>query len=230
MSPTTPLQTTPLEAADTHATNKANPRRRFGLRAFIATLVVGLFAGLLVSTVGPSIGNTQEVTQQFNAIVRQSVSIDGLIIVDVRVIPGEVAASGFEGELVFEADKLALEDCDSTVTRLVACRESNPGVLTIAAVTSTAWDSNQLAARLRFRPLQADSAISSVTLTVFNAVDAQTAAVQGPTVPRTVDVTTLPGDANCDGQRDPSDALGICLLYTSPSPRDATLSRMPSSA
>ena len=26
------------------------------------------------------------------------------------------------------------------------------------------------------------------------------------------------------------DAAGICLLYTSPSPRDATLSRMPSSA
>ena len=26
------------------------------------------------------------------------------------------------------------------------------------------------------------------------------------------------------------DSLGICLLYTSPSPRDATLSRMPSSA
>ena len=26
------------------------------------------------------------------------------------------------------------------------------------------------------------------------------------------------------------DELGICLLYTSPSPRDATLSRMPSSA
>ena len=27
-----------------------------------------------------------------------------------------------------------------------------------------------------------------------------------------------------------SDVLSICLLYTSPSPRDATLSRMPSSA
>ena len=26
------------------------------------------------------------------------------------------------------------------------------------------------------------------------------------------------------------ETLGICLLYTSPSPRDATLSRMPSSA
>ena len=26
------------------------------------------------------------------------------------------------------------------------------------------------------------------------------------------------------------DDIGICLLYTSPSPRDATLSRMPSSA
>ena len=26
------------------------------------------------------------------------------------------------------------------------------------------------------------------------------------------------------------DEYGICLLYTSPSPRDATLSRMPSSA
>ena len=31
-------------------------------------------------------------------------------------------------------------------------------------------------------------------------------------------------DFNCDGHND------ICLLYTSPSPRDATLSRMPSSA
>ena len=28
----------------------------------------------------------------------------------------------------------------------------------------------------------------------------------------------------------PSDAVFACLLYTSPSPRDATLSRMPSSA
>ena len=27
-----------------------------------------------------------------------------------------------------------------------------------------------------------------------------------------------------------ANALGVCLLYTSPSPRDATLSRMPSSA
>ena len=33
---------------------------------------------------------------------------------------------------------------------------------------------------------------------------------------------------NCE--RDIADTLGICLLYTSPSPRDATLSRMPSSA
>ena len=33
------------------------------------------------------------------------------------------------------------------------------------------------------------------------------------------------------GQGDPMGAHGwICLLYTSPSPRDATLSRMPSSA
>ena len=29
---------------------------------------------------------------------------------------------------------------------------------------------------------------------------------------------------------EPSGALGICLLYTSPSPRDRSLSRMPSSA
>ena len=29
---------------------------------------------------------------------------------------------------------------------------------------------------------------------------------------------------------DALDALTVCLLYTSPSPRDATLSRMPSSA
>ena len=30
--------------------------------------------------------------------------------------------------------------------------------------------------------------------------------------------------------RDQASWIGICLLYTSPSPRDATLSRMPSSA
>ena len=43
------------------------------------------------------------------------------------------------------------------------------------------------------------------------------------------------GDVNCDGELDISDAVVLaqfssCLLYTSPSPRDATLSRMPSSA
>ena len=34
------------------------------------------------------------------------------------------------------------------------------------------------------------------------------------------------------GLREPLDEIGVqaCLLYTSPSPRDATLSRMPSSA
>ena len=37
--------------------------------------------------------------------------------------------------------------------------------------------------------------------------------------------------ARCAGARDHSQGLhGTCLLYTSPSPRDATLSRMPSSA
>ena len=33
-----------------------------------------------------------------------------------------------------------------------------------------------------------------------------------------------------EGLFDPNQQLGGCLLYTSPSPRDATLSRMPSSA
>ena len=40
---------------------------------------------------------------------------------------------------------------------------------------------------------------------------------------RSVDIVLL--DIHIGGTRD-----GICLLYTSPSPRDATLSRMPSSA
>ena len=35
---------------------------------------------------------------------------------------------------------------------------------------------------------------------------------------------------NADGQKVASQYSKICLLYTSPSPRDATLSRMPSSA
>ena len=33
-----------------------------------------------------------------------------------------------------------------------------------------------------------------------------------------------------EGQNSPADVFITCLLYTSPSPRDATLSRMPSSA
>ena len=35
---------------------------------------------------------------------------------------------------------------------------------------------------------------------------------------------------DADGRRYTDLLAGICLLYTSPSPRDATLSRMPSSA
>ena len=35
---------------------------------------------------------------------------------------------------------------------------------------------------------------------------------------------------NAEGQTTPNDKFQACLLYTSPSPRDATLSRMPSSA
>ena len=39
------------------------------------------------------------------------------------------------------------------------------------------------------------------------------------------------GPQNDDGSiSEPLGQLGCCLLYTSPSPRDATLSRMPSSA
>ena len=34
----------------------------------------------------------------------------------------------------------------------------------------------------------------------------------------------------CERKYDNDDKTYICLLYTSPSPRDATLSRMPSSA
>ena len=37
-------------------------------------------------------------------------------------------------------------------------------------------------------------------------------------------------DLTGDGVIDVDDIIHICLLYTSPSPRDATLSRMPSSA
>ena len=37
-------------------------------------------------------------------------------------------------------------------------------------------------------------------------------------------------DPDADPERPFCDTIGSCLLYTSPSPRDATLSRMPSSA
>ena len=42
--------------------------------------------------------------------------------------------------------------------------------------------------------------------------------------------TNLPVAANPTGDRDGDGIVDTCLLYTSPSPRDATLSRMPSSA
>ena len=38
------------------------------------------------------------------------------------------------------------------------------------------------------------------------------------------------GDINVNPAGNVRDNYGLCLLYTSPSPRDATLSRMPSSA
>ena len=40
----------------------------------------------------------------------------------------------------------------------------------------------------------------------------------------------LPNEIDLDGQLKKGQASKSCLLYTSPSPRDATLSRMPSSA
>ena len=42
--------------------------------------------------------------------------------------------------------------------------------------------------------------------------------------------STVNLDENCLALDDPRECLTPCLLYTSPSPRDATLSRMPSSA
>ena len=42
--------------------------------------------------------------------------------------------------------------------------------------------------------------------------------------------TSVPGDGLCFGTFQEQAVYGHCLLYTSPSPRDATLSRMPSSA
>ena len=50
-------------------------------------------------------------------------------------------------------------------------------------------------------------------------------------VPFTIEETYELADAIASGDfSQVCDKLGDCLLYTSPSPRDATLSRMPSSA
>ena len=54
-----------------------------------------------------------------------------------------------------------------------------------------------------------------------------------PTYDRTLSLTltlTLDPDPNPDPNPNPNPNPNPCLLYTSPSPRDATLSRMPSSA
>ena len=60
--------------------------------------------------------------------------------------------------------------------------------------------------------------------------------IRCPQQTRSVDVSVYPSLSQCSLQSNPNlpssslEFLGICLLYTSPSPRDATLSRMPSSA
>ena len=59
---------------------------------------------------------------------------------------------------------------------------------------------------------------------------------KGATPTSEVTYLALVDEAQCDSQsvdqgpQNQSASAGACLLYTSPSPRDATLSRMPSSA
>ena len=53
---------------------------------------------------------------------------------------------------------------------------------------------------------------------------------QTDTVTATDGSINVGGDVTIPGVLTYEDVTNICLLYTSPSPRDATLSRMPSSA
>ena len=53
---------------------------------------------------------------------------------------------------------------------------------------------------------------------------------QSPTRKREAYLDLYVSDHPCPSWRQVAEALHGCLLYTSPSPRDATLSRMPSSA
>ena len=73
-------------------------------------------------------------------------------------------------------------------------------------------------------------------LTIFVVVDARLAAGQEATQPAVLPVLgELQDEVSVSIAIDESggtmeDSAETCLLYTSPSPRDATLSRMPSSA
>ena len=57
-------------------------------------------------------------------------------------------------------------------------------------------------------------------------IDTAPASVEDPVDPEPLDLSSLSKDELEDYGR----TIGICLLYTSPSPRDGLLSRMPSSA
>ena len=71
-----------------------------------------------------------------------------------------------------------------------------------------------------------------VIMDVVNPEQAKIAEDAGATAVMALE--RVPADIRVDGgvarMSDPEMIEGICLLYTSPSPRDATLSRMPSSA
>ena len=74
--------------------------------------------------------------------------------------------------------------------------------------------------------------ISSVELTNSCLAEIDAADPLGAFVHKTPELALAQAE-NADerlSQGSAPDMCGICLLYTSPSPRDATLSRMPSSA
>ena len=70
----------------------------------------------------------------------------------------------------------------------------------------------------------AAAAADAGRMSAAQIVDRNVAARGGLAAWRAVNTLTMSGELDAGGKKE------TCLLYTSPSPRDATLSRMPSSA
>ena len=129
------------------------------------------------------------------------------------------------------------ETAETTITYQVSDGEGGFDTTTVTVTVQGANDAPVVTGTLAAQMGEDGTAqVPFDASTVFSDVDGETLTYTSPDLPSWMSINpatgvitgTPPADASQGGPN--SDGVYTCLLYTSPSPRDATLSRMPSSA